>query len=493
MKFPFATIVHIERASTTPIYLQIARSLADGIQRGLIKPGMKLPSTREFAVELKVNRNTVANSFAELEAQGLVKTTKPTGSFVRSDLKKRSPQRISAQAMASVAERTGFQIKPNILLSKANILDLKPWMLEFDEGLPDVRLAPLIEFNRAYRNVAKRVYTRQNLSYSDPKGNKDLRIALSQYLNATRGLKTTDNNILITRGSQMALYLTVLSLVQPGENVIVGSTNYFLVDRMLLNVGAKLIRVPVDEHGLDVEVLESLCKKKKIRAVYITPHHHYPTTVTMIAERRIKLLSLAEEFRFCIIEDDYDYDFHYASDPILPLASADRSGMVVYIGSLFKSIAPALRVGFLIAPINLIDEALKYRRLIDLQGDPMLEQSTAEMMKSGEIARHMKKAVYEYHKRRDHLASLLQSRLANAVNFKVPDGGMAIWARFDKKINLKRLSEETLRRNLIISDGNHHNTDKVQWNATRMGFASLNSDEAEKAVRILVDSIEEMR
>src|SRR5580765_489551 len=206
------------------------------------------------------------------------------------------------------------------------------------------------------------------------------------------------------------MYLLTCVLFSKGENIIVGDTNYYYADHCFKNAGMQLVRVKVDEYGIDVDAIEKICRKKQIKGVYITSHHHYPTTVTLIASRRIRLLELSEKFGFIIIEDDYDYDFHYASSPILPLISADVKGMVVYIGTLSKTIAPAIRTGYVVAPPNLILELARIRQLMDTQGDPIMELALADLFSSGEIRRHMRKAQQVYHGRRDFLCSLLSEK-----------------------------------------------------------------------------------
>src|SRR4026209_1345337 len=213
-------------------------------------------------------------------------------------------------------------------------------------------------------------------------------------------MQTTPDHIFISRGSQMGVFMLAQILISPGDNVIVGNPNYYYTDRTFMFAGAKLIRVGMDDSGIDVEQIEQVCRKKKIRVVFLTPHHHYPTTVTLSAARRMKLISLAEKYGFIIIEDDYDYDFHYESSPILPLASADSNGMVIYVGTLSKTIAPALRLGYVAAPKNLIQELCKLRQVIDIQGDPLLEEAVAQLFELGEVRRHVKKALKEYKKRR---------------------------------------------------------------------------------------------
>ena len=251
----------------------------------------------------------------------------------------------------------------------------------------------------------------------------------------------------------------------------------------------KLQRVKVDEFGIDVDMVEKICQKKKIKALYVTSHHHYPTTVTLIASRRIKLLSLAEKYGFIIIEDDYDYDFHYLSSPILPLVSADAKGMVIYIGTLSKAIAPFIRTGYIIAPSNLLLEACRIRQLMDTQGDPIMELTLSELFTEGSIKRHMKKALHEYHRRRDFLCNLLNERLADVIDFKIPDGGLAIWAKFDKSVPLPPLSEKLKAQGLILSNGLIHNNTPVSLNATRMGFAWMNEKESLNAVDLLEKTI----
>jgi GntR family transcriptional regulator / MocR family aminotransferase len=166
--------------------------------------------------------------------------------------------------------------------------------------------------------------------------------------------------------------------------VIIGEPGYVTAALTFQRAGAILNRVPVDDYGINVEAIEKLCKRKKIRFVYLIPHHHHPTTVTLSLERRIRLLNLASQYKFAIIEDDYD--FHYNSSPILPMTSLDQRGNVIYVGTLSKTLVPAVRIGFLVAPKDFIAEATAVSRSIDFQGDSLLEIAIAELYRSGFIA-----------------------------------------------------------------------------------------------------------
>src|SRR5690606_14256755 len=156
--------------------------------------------------------------------------------------------------------------------------------------------------------------------------------------------------------------------------------SYFATNMILQKAGATLLTVPLDEEGLDVEAVRWLCERRPIRMLYITPHHHYPTTVTLSAQRRVELLELSATYGFIVLEDDYDYDYHYDGSPLLPMASADTTGMVVYVGTFGKSMAPGFRSGFIVAPEELIAEMGKLLGIMDRYGDTLTEAALGELI-----------------------------------------------------------------------------------------------------------------
>lgn len=357
--------------------------------------------------------------------------------------------------------------------------------LGFTDGLPDVRLAPLDQLSRVYSTNLKRRRNSRYLGYSHHQGSEHFKEMLAAYLNTTRGLPISKNNIMITRGVDMGIYLAADLLLEPGDLVVVGDLSYYVANMIFQKAGAEIISVSVDGEGICVEAVKDLCKKKKIRMLYLTPHHHYPTTVTLSAKRRIELLQLSAAYGFIILEDDYDYDFHYDSSPVLPLASADGQGMVVYIGSFCKSLAPGFRSGYLVAPENLISELGKLRGIVDRQGDVLMEMALAELLEEGEIQRHLKKALKIYHERRDAFCGLLEKHLSDLVSFSAPPGGLAIWTQWDAKLNLMRMSKECALRGLDLPQTLLYQTDKVT--AMRLGFGNLSLDEMSRSVQLLAE------
>ncbi len=489
---PWKTIIQWQKETNCPVYLQIANCIIREMKLGRIGPGIKLPGTRLMSETIDVHRKTIVRAYEEHDAQGWIEMRPSQGTFTSKELPEVVPRKLTGreEQRHSFPAATVYSVKinGNIRTPVATYRHITG----FHDG-PDVRLMPSDELARAYRSVLSRNINLKYLSYVDSAGIQKFRSVLSEYLNATRGLQTTEENIITTRGSQMGLFLLSHVLFEAGDAVVVGDTNYYYADSVFREVGAKLVRVAVDEYGIDVDAIDKLCRKKKIRAIYITSHHHYPTTVTLCASRRIKLLSLAEKYGFIIIEDDYDYDIHFLSSPILPLASADPTGMVVYIGTLSKTVAPAIRTGYIVAPPNLILELTRFRQLVDTQGDPITELALSDLLTDGTLKRHLKKALNEYHRRRDNLCTRLASEFQGIIEFKIPDGGLALWAKFDKTVPLPPLTEKLRPQGLILSNGLIHNNSSVSLNSTRMGFAWMNEKEADQAVQILARTIRQRR
>ena len=428
-------------------------------------------------------------AYAELLAQGWLASVARKGVFVAAHLPLVSPEPLSSgPTPRAFAAQTRFAFAAEAPLARTPA-QASQFRLAFDDGFPDVRLAPVGLLARAYRSVARRPSARRHLLYGPGQGSEHLRAVLAEELRATRGLAVTADNILLTRGSQMGIYLTARLLLGPGDAVVVGDTSYYLADAVFQNQGAQLLRVPVDAHGLDVDAVEARCRRQPVRLLYLTPHHHHPTTVTLRADRRQRLLQLADAYGFAILEDDYDYDFHYASSPILPLASADAHGSVVYVGSLCKSLAPSIRVGYLVAPANLVQAATRLRRLVDIQGDSLLEEAVAELYKSGDIRRHLAKAVRVYKARRDVLCELLSHQLAGAVQFQKPAGGLAVWAQFDAKIPLADVADRAQHLGLYVNDGSFYRGGQALGQGVRLGFASLDEAELREAVALLAQAV----
>jgi GntR family transcriptional regulator/MocR family aminotransferase len=480
---PYKSLIQVDRHAAVTLYIQVCNSFISLITNGTLQPSDLLPSSRVLADLIGINRNTVKLSYEELISQGWAESIERKGVFVLSKLPVR-PKRVLPEMGKNSSPQEAF-IWTNNFKNAIPSQNLQKTMLAIDDGFPDVRLAPVDLLMREYRSLSRRFHGKNILKYGSAKGSEHLRVAICKYLSNTRGLVVSAENILITKGSQMGIYLAAQLLLDPADNIAVGVSNYGLADDTFRYSGANLLRIPVDGKGMDIDYLEEILQHKKIKAVYIIPHHHFPTAVTMSTERRLKLLNLAKEYRFAIVEDDYDFDFHYDNKPYLPLASIDHNQNVIYIGSISKTFAPALRIGFMTGPSAFVEASSSLRELIDKQGDTLLEEAFAVMFDDGEMERHFRKSLKIYKQRRNLFCEILKSDFNEVIEFRIPEGGLAVWANFDKKINLIKMAEDASKKGLHIANGNFYKNESFSMNALRMGFASLQENEMVEALGIL--------
>lgn len=475
---PYKTIINIDRKSKQPVYIQLTNQFIHLIKARTLPPNTKLPGSRTLSELIGLHRKTIIACYEELSMQGWIVSIPKKGTFVHKNIPVLQQQDWTNGPRVEAHNAVGFTFKNNTELDRNYPNDLSEDCIYVNDGISDERLTPIKELSMIYRKIANKRSTLKYLNYGTTYGNPELRETMVNYLNETRGLNITKDNILITRGSQMGMFLTSQLLVEDHDYVIVGETNYGSIDTVFEYANAKLIRVPVDENGLDVKAIERLCKAHSIKAVYTTSHHHHPTTVTLSAKRRMHLLNLAKTYHFAILEDDYDYDFHYNHAPILPLASHDNHGNVIYIGSICKTVAPVFRVGYLIAPKVFVDECAKLRRFVDRQGDAILELTVSHFIKDGSLDRHIKKVVKIYKERRDFFCKLLKQEMSDYVSFEIPKGGMALWVILNKAYSWDMVSKVAREQKLIISEWERYDVANIRHNAIRVGFSSYNQTEA---------------
>jgi len=485
---PFSTLIAVDRRSTTPIFRQVANSLIELIKSGKIKPGYQLPASRDMASMLKLNRTTVVAAYEELQAQGWFEVIERRGNFVARQLPVMNPKSFGVSSSDKSLSQEQEIFYRQVAARQPVTRQIKPYQLMINDGYPDARIAPLDLIIDRYKFLSKRTNIHSKLLADGSHGSNSLRTELALFLSKTRALNITPEQVLVTHGAQLAISVAASMILRPGSTVIVGDVNYVLADRLFEQLGAKLIKVKVDQDGIDVDAIESICKQSKPSLLYIIPHHHHPTTVTLNAERRIKLLDIIRRYRLPVIEDDYDYDFHYENAPILPLASAEHDGYVLYVGSISKTLAPTIRLGYLIGGENFIWQAAKLKQVLDIRGDVLFEESVAHLFDMGEMQRHLRRSVKLYKKRRDEFCEILSASIGNVAKFNYPKGGMAVWTLFDPEYSIPHLSERLANRGIYMNDGSLHKY-RIDVNGIRFGFASLNSNEMETFGQALKESI----
>jgi len=485
VEIPYRSFIHIDRESVTAIYLQIANQFIQAIASGYLKAGTKILGSRSLSVLLDVHRNTISAAYDELFAQGWIDIKPNKGSFIAAVLPEVKFKKIDFK---TYPKQTGFSFKKSILLD--NPFELSSCDFAFNDGSPDIRLTQIDDLSRIYSSNLKRKSNRSKMGYNQ-EGSEYFKEQLSHYLQLSRGLQISTDNLLITRSVEMSLYIISEILLQKDDIVVVGELSYFSANMIFQKSGSKIMTIPVDEEGINTRVLEQLCQSTSIRMLYLTPHQHYPTTVSLSAQRRMEVLQLAKKYGFILLEDDHTYDFQYDKQPLMPLASNDQDGMVIYVGSFGQSLAPGFRTGFIVAPSNLMIEMRKHLGIIDRQGDILMELALGDMIEEGAIHRHLKKSLKIYRERRDYLAALLTTELAGEIEFQLPSGGLAIWIEWKQPINLMKLSQLAYKNNLFIPRTLLYQMKNIT--AMRIGFGHLNFDEMRKAISILKISLKKLK
>ena len=469
----------LDETGDKPLFLNLAATIVREIERGRLKPGDALPGTRALAKSLKIHRNTAGAAYCELVSQGWLVAEASRGTFVARDLPETVPPQPSL-------------LKPLPKRAVAGHKAWPPFLLRISDGTPDPRLIPRAEFARAFRQaLAAPSFLVSGGGYDDPRGSAQLREALAGYLTAERGLTVNAESLLVTRGSQMALFLAAQAVLQPGQVIAVEDPGYVLAWSAFRAAGARVAGVPVDAQGLSLEHLIAVAQREPaLKAIYVTPHHQYPTTVTMGAGRRLKLLDLACQLNLTIIEDDYDHDYRFDGRPMLPLAARPDTGAdIIYIGSLSKLFAAGIRLGYAMTSPDRLRQMAEARRAIDRQGDLPLEHAIARLICDGDLRRHAKKTRRIYQARRDFLAEEIRRKSGGRIDFDLPAGGLALWLRLACDDDAARWATHAARAGLVIAPGCTFAIDpSAAPNAFRFGFASLDGAELPRAVDLLMQT-----
>ncbi len=461
---PWKLEIRINTNSNKAIYIQIADSIIEAIKIGKLNKSDALPGSRQFAELLKVNRNTVVEALDILLAEGWLIARERKGTFVADILPNINESKILGKNNTKKKET---ETKPNLI---------------FDDGLPDSRLAPMNEIARAYRQIFNRKSRWQIMGYSNEFGDIEFRKAIVLMLNFKRGMNINTNQICITRGSQMAMYLAAHSLFKVGDFVMIENPGYKPAWQAFENAGAKLLPVSIDNEGLQLNEVENYLKKhKNIKAIYVTPHHQFPTTVTLSLKRRLRLIELSNQYGFTIIEDDYDNEFHFGQRPILPIASYQNAKHFIYIGTLSKIVAPALRIGYLVSNVDFINSVGKHRKIIDVQGDNIMEEAILQLINEGEIKRHLKRTTLIYKTKRDFFEKMCNTHLKGKASYMKPDGGLAFWIIPLKKIDVIDVANKLLKKGIKIMNPEAFSFNKP-ISGFRLGYASLTEKQVEEGI-----------
>ena len=419
--------IHVSLRGRGDLSTGIYRQLFDAIVDGRLRPGERLPPTRELAERLAVARNTVTVAYERLAAEGVIVGHVGAGTFVSADARSPNLSR-SAPAGAGVSPRSVWR---SIALPTAAPGSPPPY--DFAVGVPDARLFPLTSWRRLVARELRPAAMRR-ASYADPAGLEPLRASIARYVGMARSVRAGADDVLVTQGAQQALDLIGRVLIDPGTIVAVEEPGYPPARELFQSLGARVVGVPVDDEGLDVSALP-----RSARLVYVTPSHQFPLGVPMSLSRRASLLAWAERRNAVVIEDDYDSEFRFEGRPLDPLQSLDRRGRVIYVGSFSKVMLPALRLGFMVAPASLQPALRNARRLSDWHGELPTQAALGRFIDEGLLARHVRKALRDYAARRARMLATIERDFSHWLRFVPSVAGLHVTFRARAGVDVDRV------------------------------------------------------
>lgn len=431
--------VTFEKASRSPLHVQLYDALREAILDATMPRGARLPSTRALAKRLRVSRSTVVEAFRQLQVEGYVESKVGSGTRVSWALPEEA---LRARACAREARQvaSGTMDKDRSLSRRGQLVASTSAMTSPAVGAPRAFRPGLPAFDefpfRLWSEITGRMLRRPAaslLSYGPPAGYGPLRRAIAEHLSVSRGVKCEAEQIIVVSGSQQGLALAALMLLDRGEKAWVEDPGYAGAREVLQGGGAEIVPVPVDEEGLDVD--SGVGEAPDARLACVTPSHQYPLGSVLSLGRRLKLLEWARSAEAWIVEDDYDSEYRYSGRPLASLQGLDEANRVIYVGTFSKVLFPALRIGYLVAPPDLVDAFVSARLLVD-RHSPTLEQAVlADFIVEGHFERHLRRMRLLYAQRQQILVESIGKKLSGVLDVSPAETGLHLVSTLPREAN----------------------------------------------------------
>ena len=430
-------MIRLNRSAAEPLHDQLYRQIQDELRSGGFNGDAgRIPSSRILAAELGISRLTVNLAFSKLHAEGYLRSKPRSGTFVahplpetflRADKPKALPQieerpRISSRVRAIPDGRVGKQFDLGALDAGAG-MSLIP-------GLPAVDEFPIDIWERLRAKVLARKGAHL-LRHASSRGDADLRKAVATYLCDFRGARCHPNQILIVGGMQQAMLIAAMALVDTGEPVWIEDPGFHQARRVFLLAGASVVPKPLDEEGI---VIARSPKEKRPKIIHVTPSHQYPLGMTMSLDRRRALLDFARAQNAFVFEDDFYAEFRFAGPPLPCLQGMDNFNRVIYAGTMSKVLYPSLRLGYVVAPEQLIDSLVKIRSTMDQHSSPIDQATLARFINEGFFLSHIRRMRKLYGERREFFIKEFNALLGDRFILQIQEAGLnfVAWLRFEK-------------------------------------------------------------
>ena len=487
--------IPLDRQSATPLYQQIKTYLRRGILSGSLAPDTRLPASRQLARDLGVNRITVETAYAELEADGLIFSKVGSGTYILpmkplppiSKVASGTPWPLWQQGLRVKAEASGVG-----MLNETYAATEHPELINFSDGSGDSHLFPVDDFRKVLQSIMRRDGI-SALDYGERSGYAPLRSTLAHIL-ASQGLQTQPENILITAGSQQALSLVSQLLLKPGDVILVESPTYAGALDLFRSLNFRVVGIPTDEQGMQVEVLEELLQQHHPKLIYTIPNFHNPTGTCLSSPRRRDLLVLADRYNIPILEDDFVGDLRYDGRTQPSLKALDPGGRVIYISTFSKMLMPGLRVGFLVADGPVYDSLVNFKYVNDLATSTLIQRALETYVTVGRYQSHLRRSCQIFRKRRDSMLAAIQRYLPPGVHVDPPQGGLFIWLQLPDNLSAEKLLTLAHEEGVDFVPGDHffpNNSNGKDW--LRLNFVVQPPDKIEAGIQRLGKALQRLR
>lgn len=451
------------------LYIQLYEKIKNLIEENKFEDD-KLPSIRKLANSLGVNNVTVISAYNLLEQEGYVYSIKGSGTYI-----KKMP---TPMDMSHLEEG-------DMELMMSGILPLSKNSINFASISPTSDLFPIEEFKQCLVEVLDRDGGKAFL-YPEITGYGWLRESISKFLMDNYKTKVKEDQILITAGGQQGLDIIAKTLISSGECVFVENPTYSGALAAFKSRGARVIGVPIKDDGIDLDLLESYIKRYKPKFFYMMTNYQSPTTYSYSDEKKLKLLSLAKDYDFYIIEDDFLTDLYFGDEKKLPLKSIDNLDQVIYIKSFSKIFMPGVRIGFITLPNNLFKNIIKSKHTTDVSSSGFLQRAFDLYLRKGYWKSHIEKVKEVYSEKYNIMTKGLDKLKRYDISYIEPEGGLSIWIKLPETIDAFSLYTECAKNGLTIVPGKVFFTDEsIYSNYIRLSFGSVDNDEIIEGLSIL--------
>lgn len=464
-------VLHLHEDSAVPLYWQLYQQLREAILKGNLESGAQLPSSRRLAQQYRIARITVAQAYDQLKLEGYVYSQVGAGTFVADGLEAEIGEMVFQPTLSAWGQR---------VMATSEVEPLSGMRPQIDFGFG--RSYPHIFPYAIWRRLLARYLSTDDVMlsrYGSVAGFNPLRKALADYLSRLRGVRCVPNQVVVVSGAQQALDILSRLLLTDNDEVLVETPGYAAAYELFRLHGARLLGLPVDEHGFPVEKIPAT---SRARLVFVTPSNQFPSGGTMLLPRRTALLQWARKQDALIIEDDYDGELRYDGRPLTALQGLDGDGRVVYLGTFSKVLFPALRLSYIVLPPNLVDPFVRAKGLVDRGAPTLTQAAVADFLTEGHFERHLRHLRKAYGQRRQVLIRALNYFFPNQLCFSDVAAGLHVMLYLKPDWDESEVVSKAAQAGVGLYPGAPYHLEKTPPPSILLGFSGLTEAEIEEGI-----------